>query len=473
MRKREELYPDYSDYIRYIDQNGINKEILQKIINKHRGNRKYNKDLYERYQTMANKVPIFERKPRFDKGETINNKINNDFFSEIVDFKVGYFAGKPITYSYSRTDESIDVTGGENAVKEAGKAMSDFAARNNMFDVDMEITKYAGICGYAGRLLYIDPEGNERVMPVAPYETIILSDTEITEPKYAVRYYETKDINDNSIWKAEFYDNRNIYYYEGYLSNLAFKEQKQHIFAYCPLQGIPNNREMLGDAEKVLNLIDAYDRTMSDNSNDIESFASAYMVFENVPLDENDIKQAQKTGAFSFANGMGGKVYFLTKDINNTFSENHLNRIEDNIYRFSKTPNLTDETFGNGTSGISLKFKLTGLEAKCGMFQAKMQSAGMYMFKVLSSSLEKKGIKIDPLQCIMEFTRNFPLDLTSEAQAAQQLINAGLPKEIAFAAALSFIDDIDYVMQLIEQEKDSIPSLTENYEESDDFKSGD
>jgi len=462
MREKVELYPDYSAYIEYIDKNGIDYQILQKIIEKHRYNRKYNKDLYERYQTIKNKVPIFEREPRFNEETPINNKINNDFFGEIIDFKVGYFAGKPIAYSYSRTDESEEVTGGESAVNEARKAISDFVARNNMFDVDMEITKYASICGYSGRLLYIDLEGNERVMPISPFETIILSDTDITEPKYAVRYYETLDISDNTVWKAEFYDSADIYYFEGQLSSLELKDKRPHLFNYCPLQGIPNNRELLGDAEKVLSLIDAYDRTMSDNSNDIESFSNAYMVFENINLTEEEVQEAQKTGSFSFYNSSGGKVYFLTKDVNDTFSENHLNRIEDNIYRFSKTPNLTDETFGNGTSGVSLKFKLTGLETKCGMFQAKMQSAGTYMFKVLASGLIKKTIKIDPLQCIMEFTRNFPLDLLSEAQATQQLIAAGLPKEVAFGVALSCIDDVDYVMRLIEREKNSIPPLRDN-----------
>ena len=61
------------------------------------------------------------------------------------------------------------------------------------------------------------------------------------------------------------------------------------------------------------------------------------------------------------------RVYYLTKDINDSFNEHHLDRLERNIYRFSKTPNLNDETF-NAASGISLKFKLTAFEAKCGAF---------------------------------------------------------------------------------------------------------
>ena len=69
---------------------------------------------------------------------------------------------------------------------------------------------------------------------------------------------------------------------------------------------------------------------------------------------------------------------------------------------------------------------------------------------------------MEPLQCIMEFKRNFPLDILGESQAAQALINTGMPKEIAWDKALSFIDDIDYVMQMIEDEKNNIPSLVES-----------
>ena len=467
MRNLNNIYPDFTAEIDAINENGISPEILYKILEKHQPNAKYNKELYYRYQAIDEHVPIFERKARFEDDEAaVNNKINNDFFSEIIDFKTGYFAGKPIAYSYGSGEEAEQVTGGEVAVDIASKVVTDFVVRNNLYDVDLQTTKYAAICGYAGRLFYIDEDdGNERVMPVPPYQTIILSNTSITEPIYAVRYFDVKDIDDNVIYKAEFYDNTNIYYFEGgSLSELVLIETKPHLFDYCPLQGIPNNEELIGDAEKVLNLIDAYDRALSDSNNEIESFANAYMVYENVNATDEEIKKAQKTGAIKFYSGASnGKVYFLTKDVNDTFTENHLNRLEDNIYRFSKTPNLNDEAYGNA-SGISLKFKLTGLETKCGMFQAKMQSAGTYMFKLLASSWNKKKIEVDPLQCVMDFKRNFPLDILSEARAAQALIAAGVPKQIAFTAALSFIDDIDYVMQLIEEEQNSIPSLTADLE---------
>lgn len=479
-RTREQKYPDYTAEIEAIEAGGITDELLQRIIEKHSKNANYNKALIDRYEALADGVPIFQRKPRFgNEADEINNKINADFFSEIIDFKVGYFAGNPISYSYSDTRESLEDTGDagdteaemEAARDAASKALTDYVTRNNMFDVDMESTKFASICGYTGRLFYHDENGDERVMVVPPNECIILTKTrDITQPTFGVRYYTIKDICDNDIVKAEFYDNENIYYAEGgSVSNLKINEVKPNLYGLCPLQGIPNNREMLGDAEKVLSLIDAYDRTLSDANNEQESFAHAYMVFENLRVDEKAKKEMQKSGAIQIQTGPnGGKVYFLTKQINDGFIEHHLDRLKESIYQFSKTPNMADEAFGTA-SGISLKFKITGLETKCGMFEAKYISAGNYMFLLLSKSWEKKQLKIDPLQCVMNFKRNFPLDLLSEAQAVQALKAAGLPDRVAFDIALSCVDDVEWVMQMIEEEKARTPkSLTDDDGDDDD-----
>lgn len=458
-------YPDLTAFLTELRQNGINAELLNKIIDRHINNAAYNKSLYDRYMTTKDSVPIFSRQPRFEEDKPINNKINNDFLSEIVDFKTGYFAGRPVSYGYSKGEEAEEVTGGEEAVDEAIKAVTDFTTRNNIFGVDMETTKFASIYGYAGRLFYIDPDGNERVMPVHGYETIILSDTSICEPEYAIRYYKTLDINNNEIWIAEFYDDKNFSTYRGYLNSLKFVETRPHGFDCCPLQGIPNNKEMLGDAEKVLSLIDDYDKVLSDNSNEIEAFVHSYLIFEGLRIDDDTIKKGQQSGSFVFpASGtQQGKAYFLTKNINDAFTEHHLDRLEDNIYRFSKTPNLKDQTFGSA-SGVSLKFKLHGLETKCGTFQAQFMNAAQYMWKLLSASWAKRGVTVDPLQCTMEFKRNFPLDLANEAQTVQALISAGIPKEVAYSQ-LSFVDDVDYIMELIEAEKDGITSLAEETNE--------
>lgn len=482
MRTKAQKYPDFTAEIEEIEKNGISDTLLNRIITKHQLNAECSRELINRYEALQDGVPIFLREPRFEdekkdeknpNNSIINHKINNDFFSEIVDFKTGYFAGNSFSYSYSDTQEAAEETGDEKARDEASKKLTDFVTRSNMFDIDMECTKYASICGYSGRLFYIDTEGEERVMVVPPNETIILSKTrDITQPTYGVRYYSVADINDVERVKAEFYDENSVHYAEGAMGALHITHSEPNLFGACPLQGIPNNREMQGDAEKVLALIDAYDRAISDTNNEVDAFANAYMIYENVDMDEEQIRQAQLSGAIQFFNSgtTPGRVYFLTKDINDNFIEHHLDRLEENIYRFSKTPNLSDVAFGTA-SGISLKFKLTGLEAKCGMFEAKMRSAATYMFKLLANVWEKKQVKIDPLQCIIDCSkRNFPLDLLSEAQSVQALIAAGLPKRVAYEIALSCVDDVEYVMDQIEEEMNGMVSLMKDM--PDDNKQG-
>lgn len=466
-----DLYPDYTSELEEIERNGITPELLKRIIDRHAGNASYMRGLYDRYQVLDGALPIFNRIPRFSSGDSddINNHLNNDYFGEIIDFKTGYFAGKEIAYNYSNSAESQTDTGGEQAVKVAKKLLSDFVTRNNMYDIDMETTKVASICGYCGRLLYIDPDGEPRVMVTMPFQTILLYRNEMTEPKYGVRYYWVLDCNDHATLKVEFYDEKYLYHFEGQSgAHLTFIKVEEHFLKGCPLIGIPNNEELMGDAEKVLSLIDDYDKITSDNSNELESFAHAYMEFRGVPIEDKDLIKAKQAGSFIYqptADTAG--INFITKEANDTYNEHHLERLQKDIYKFSKTPNLSDESFGTA-SGISLKFKLIGLETKCGMFQAKMQSAGVTMFRLLAGVWQEKNLKeFDPLQCFMSFKRNFPLDLLGDAQAAQALLGAGVPKQTVFEN-LPCIDDVDYVMQLLEDEKDGISSLTDDIPEDED-----
>lgn len=473
MRNRKQLYPDYSAFITEIRENGITVELLQKILQRHRDNSLYNRKLYDRYTGLDGAIPIRRRRPRYEKQNAINNKINCSFMNEIVDFKTGYFVGKPIAYGYSKGDEAEEVTGGVEAVDEATKAITDFVVRNNMYGVDMETVKLASIYGYAGRLFYIDPEGNERVMPVHGYETIILSDTDISEPEYAVRYFSSKDINDNERWTVEFYDNTNIYTFEGgTLSSLEQTRVQEHLFDYCPLQGVMNNAELIGDAEVVMALIDDYDKVLSDNSNEIESFVHAMLlvtVLGDSKVVREELQKANDNGIMHITptgtTQINEPVKWLTKQINDTFTEHHLERIERLIYKLSKTPNISDDTFGNA-SGEALKFKLHELETKCGMCQAQMMNSAKFMWKLLSSVWAKKRIMVDPLQVTMIFKRNFPLNHLANAQAAQALIAAQVPKRAAWEIALEEVEDVDYLEELAEEEQD-ITSLYEDTETDD------
>lgn len=461
MRDESELYPDFTSEAEATLDSGFTPELLDKIVSKFATCKGCMEKLYKRYEALKNVLPIMTREPRFkEDADAINNKLNNDFFGEINDFKIGYFAGKPIAYSYNHSQDSADDTGGNEAIDVTSKSLSDFIALNNMPDVDQEITKFATVCGYAGRLLYTDTDGSARTMVVPPYEAILLSTIgDITQPEAAVRYYKRTSLDGEEYYIAECYKDNQIITYKGQVGSWEQINSETDVYDMCPLQGIPNNGELLGDAEKVTELIDAYDRSFSDQSNEVESFSNAYMCFENMKLTDEEMARAQRTGIIQYYTGTGNaNIHFLTKDVSGELSNKHLDRLEDNIYRFAKTPNLNDESFGTA-SGVALKFRLTALETKCGIFQNKVQSAATYMFRCLSNAFSKRGVTLDPLEVDLKFSRNFPLDLLSEAQAAVQAKAAGLPPRVALSLAFPEIDDIDEVMQEIEAEKDNIPPL--------------
>lgn len=449
------MLPDFSYEIERIQQGGITPDLVKRILKKFEPRQTEMMGLYLRYLADRRGVPIFRR--RLDDNRKVNNMLANDYLGEIVDMKTGYFAGNPISYNYSK-----DVEG----YKASQDLITRFASVNNLPDLDVEITKMAAICGYGARLMYIDEQARERAKNLPAYGTVFLTSSgDITEPEYSLYVYTVLNERDSPIRKVEFYDDTHTHYFIETRSNsntyMVEKLPEPHPFGMCPVVGFPNNAELQGDAEKVLSLIDAVDRTMSDVNSEIEAFRLAYMAFIGGEITEDELNEARKTGAFNMPDG--GDVKFIVKDLNDDIVEHHLDRLHDNIYRFSKTPDLSDDAFGGGTqSGEARKYKLLGLEMKTGFFENKFRSASKRMFELLARpwNMKTPSLKFDPLYVWYEFKRNFPKDLLYEAQATRQL--KGMVSEQTRLSQLSFVDDAQYELELMERERDALPDLDES-----------
>lgn len=449
-----------NEYIQYIDEKGITPLLLDKLVKETKTERNKRLLNYNRYKAEVSAVPILTRKPAdYDQGnvhvqrvdDKVNNTLNNPLDAEIVDTKVGYMFGNPISYVVDKQAQSLF---------KLAEAIELFNLRNSIDDLDSESGKKTAICGYSARLLYIDTEGNERAMVIDPWETIILSETgEVSEPKYGFRYFKSAEL-DAEGEKVEneqlvFYDSttEKVYIRADKDSPFVLRDERKHLFDYCPLFGVPNNEELQGDADKVYNLIDAYDRTLSDASNEIEQWRLAYLVLKGMGMDEEDAQKVARTGIFELM-GEDDDIKYLTKEVNDQMIENHLDRLEENIMRLAKSVNFSDESFAGNASGVAMKFKLMALENKCKTMERKFTTALRYQFKVLCSAWAKKGIctKDDYLKLWFEYKRNIPIDLLSEAQASQAL--KGLVSERTRLSKMSIVDDVDY--ELEEMAKDAM-----------------
>ncbi|MEC1613156.1 phage portal protein [Bacillus mojavensis] len=459
-------------FLNYLRNNEIDGTIIDQIITEHKPIKEKAIAQYERYKTSVAGVPILQREAaQFENFETgavrridhlVNNRLNNAFDAEIVDTKVGYMFGHPISYETEND--------GENKNTALAEQINRFNTVNNIADADSEWGKKAAISGYGARLAYIAPDGSERVANVNPWEAVFIAENDITEPSFALRYYTVFDwVKNDSVQreKVTFYDDKKAYFFEKREGNWILLEKKPHMFDYCPLFGLPNNDEQMGDAEKVIQLIDAYDRTLSDASNEIEQLRLAYLILKGAGMDDEDIQQLKKNGVFELL-GKDDDVKFLTKDINDTMIENHLNRLEENILRFAKSVNFSDESFGGNVTGVAMKYKLMALENKCITMERKMTAALRYQYKLLCSAWAKKSnVKHDDyLKVWFSFKRNLPSNILEEAEIAAEL--KGQVSEETRLSMLSFVDDVQYEIERMKAEQDAYDLDDEKDNDEDD-----
>lgn len=290
----------------------LNSEIIKDLILDHLPTRNRQIKLYDRYKASNSGVPIFTREvPNYEK---INNRLNNDFFSEIIDTKIGYFLGKPIIYN---ADSELP------NYEEIDSKLQSFLLQNSIDDLDSETAKMAAICGVSYRLLYIDKQGEEKVMNIPPWEVITVMDRSINEIQYVIRYYpvQIKDQKGNTktVNRVEWYDSKQITFFidkdgEYVLDDTEPVNPRLHMFD--PILEFANNKEKQGDCEKVLSLIDGYDKALSDINSELEQFRLAYMLFYGMNPDSATLEACKQTGAFGIEDADGAKIEFLTKQLN-------------------------------------------------------------------------------------------------------------------------------------------------------------
>jgi len=397
--------------------------------------------LYNRYK---GEVPILDRK--FDDPLKINSKIPNDFRGVIIYNNVGYFTGHPITYLYQMREDDVDVP------KTVTDTIESFKIRNNIEDLDSTTARFAAICGYGARLMYIDKKGKERAMNVKPWETVFIFDATLEELQYAFCFYtmieDVLGVSRECV-KLEWYDEKNVTFYKSYSDVGKFildpdipeeENPKPHMFDSVPMVKFQNNDTEQGDFEKVEALIDAYDRNLSDEQNETEEFRLAYLAYYGAEPTPEDMKKFRQTGALCFPEGTDAK--YLTKDLSGVvaFITHHEQVLNANIYKFAKTVDMSDEKFsGSGQSGESRKWKLLAPENNTVTKERKFIRGLRYMFQILETAWTKKSIPFDNELMGFQFTRNLPIEMAGEA-ATTSLLKGNI-SEITRLSLLSFIDD--------------------------------
>lgn len=388
---------------------------------------------YELHHVIENMTVEDSSKP--------NNKLINDYPGYIVNMTTGYFLGKPVAYSSkSNQDNYLNML----------QVIFDY---NDEADENAELAKSCSIKGEAFELIYQDEDANTRFIQVPNEQILVIYDTTL-EPKIkcALRYYDVTSIDNTKKTKVEFYTVNRIAYYVQSGQSYTLEEEKEHYFGEVPVIHYLNNAEQMGDFERVITLIDAYDKQQSNTQNDFDYFTDAYLKIKNMSGTGSEEVNTMKENRVILVEGEGDADW-LIKNVNDAALENYKSRLNKDIHKFSDVPDLSDESFAGDLSGVAIRFKLFCLEQIASMKERKFKKALQRRIELITNILNIKGGNYTYTDIDMSFTRNIPANLLELVQMVTQL--KGTLSEGTLISQLPFVTDVQAELGKIKQEEES------------------
>ena len=386
-----------------------------------------------------------------------NNKIANSYASYITDTLVGYFVGKPISYSGNDT----------NVLNELQMIFE----YNDEADENAELAKNASIYGIAYELLYMN-ENVVRFKSLDPKECIPIFDDTIDNNLLAfIRYYDNYDVvQDKTITIIEVITDKETVRYSttSTLGNLTFIESYPHYFGMVPIAIYKNNEEESGDFEQVISLIDAYDKLESDSLNDFEYFVDAYLALYGFTAEPEDIAQMKENRVLLMDEGTSAE--WLIKNTSDTNIENIKNRIDADIHKFAKCPNLADKEFASNASGVAIKFKLLGTENKVSIKERKFKRGLQQRLELLANIKGVLANGFDWRSIDIIFTRNIPANDTDIANMVNTL--SGIVSEETLLAQIPFVEDVAGEIERLDKEKEKDKENNPFFQSGLDYETG-
>ena len=425
------------------------------------------KTMYERY---LGKTPIDNRtiqKMQFGQLVTdtdptiVNNKVSAPYESAIVKTMVGYILGNPVTTNLSKeTYEDAEH-------KNINDLITNFKLKASWDDVNSDMATHANACGYGVKILY-SPKASLEVKEIAVYPfEVILFGADYTRPDAALRHYEISEVDGNEVKQKtvlEYYTGTTFIQYVKDDNDYIEIENTPHGFDGCPVIGYPINAEAMGRFEKVISLIDANNKLLSDVSSEIEAAHMAQLTIAGIPepRDEaakEELKQNVLNSKVVLAQDTGTKFEWLIKEINPEFYRFAFETNEKEIYSLSSTPNMTDDSFSNNSSGVALSYKMQSFACDANVQMRKLTRGFYREFELIASFYAKQGKGFDA------FALEFSFNLMEATNLKEEIEN--FVKTIGFLPLsdslklLSFITDPDKTAREIEESKANELSMFE------------
>lgn len=411
----------------------LNVELLQKMINRFRTTvepklNRY-KNYYDGIQAILNKAYADETKPC--------NKTVINYCKNIVDSYCGYLA-TPGYISYSSA-EDIDV-------------VMDILRYNDYQAEDADFLLNALVYGTAAELMYIDNRGQTRFRTINPTTCFGVYDDSLTgDLLHFVRMYKVNDWDYSDLYKVDVYSDYDVKHYtmSGDNGYLKFMGMEPHYFSQCPANifNLPDEKSIF---DCVMSLQDSANELLSAEIDDYSAFCDAYLTLIGVDADSEDIAMMKENRVLVLPEG--ATASWLTKSANDAQVENIMKRIHDSIYRIAQCPDFSSESFVGGvSSGIAIRYRLTGMETRAGKIEAEMRKALQRRIEIICGIASLKLGEAVFRDINIDFKRNIPEDINSTIGLINSL--KGSVSDATLLGQLPFIDDVNAELEALNAQK--------------------
>ncbi|WP_076657796.1 phage portal protein [Lactiplantibacillus plantarum] len=421
--------------------------VVSRFINRHFTHQLKRILTMQRYYIGVNDIKFWQSGKATNRAD---NRIANEMPKYITNMRVGYTFGNPIRFQYnddsSQTDTNRD---------EVNTAIDEFNQRTNEAYHEKVMKKNLSVTGRAYELEYVKRDTTDLyVMALDPSETFVVYDTDPEQHSlFAVHYYYVED-DETPVWYVEVYTDDHTIRYEpnGYPnSQLTFNDSnpdnyEEHYFGGVPVTEYVNNDERLGDWEGEMDNFDAYDKALSEMANSEEDFSNAMLVItgefdfgtdsEGKPKTHPDVdgsnrymwlKPAQ-TQSMNSTNVIQPSVQYLTKSLPIDAWNAYVKTLNDNMHKFTNSPNVADENFASNASGVAMSYKLWGSDQERATQQELYARGLMRRLRLLGNYWYTLGLIKDPdlIENVTPvFTPNLPKNDTEIVDNVQKLSQTG------------------------------------------------
>ena len=387
------------------------------------------KNYYDGKQSILNKKYSDENKPC---SRTVINYCKN-----IVDSYCGYLAS-PGYISYSSDNNIEDIM---NILR-----YNDFQTEDSDFLLD------ALIYGAAAELMYNDNDGKTRFKLINPTTCFGIYDDSLTgDLMYFVRMYKTNEWDESNTYNVDVYSDYDIKHYEmsGKNGGLIFLSEEPHYFNQCPANifTLPDEKSIF---DCILTLQDGVNELLSSEIDDYSAFCDAYLALVGVDAEIEDIAAMKENRVLILPEG--ATANWLTKNSSDAQVENILKRMHDSIYRTAQCPDFSSETFVGGvSSGIAIRYRLTGMENKCGIIEGRMKKALQRRIEIICGIASLKLGEEVFRDIKIVFKRNIPEDLSTNIDLVNKL--KGSVSDATLLSQLPFITDVNAELEALNKQK--------------------